>query len=65
MSIRSGFLDADMRTEFTFAFMATAAAAVAFAYAQTVTTRAFSMWSSPAVKHSNKRFTRWPSGVLN
>jgi hypothetical protein len=54
-----------MRNEITFAFVATAAAAAAFAYAQTVTTRAFSMWSSPAVKHSNKRFTRWPSGVLN
>ena len=55
----------DMRNEFTTAFMATTAAAVAFAYATTVATRAFSMWSTPAVKHSNKRFTRWPSGVLN
>ncbi len=54
-----------MRTQVTTAFMATTAAAVAFAYAQTVTTRAFSMWSAPAVKHANKRFTRWPSGVLN
>ncbi|MCE2736394.1 MAG: hypothetical protein ACK45J_04300 [Acidimicrobiaceae bacterium] len=54
-----------MRNEFTTAFMATTAAAVAFAYATTVATRAFSMWSTPAVKHSNKRFTRWPSGVLN
>ncbi len=58
-------MDTDMRTQTTTAFMATAAAAVAFAYAQAVATRAFSMWSSPVVKHSNKRFTRWPSGVLN
>lgn len=55
----------DMRNEVTTAFMATTAAAVAFAYAQTVTTRAFSMWSTPAMKHSNKRFTRWPREVLN
>ena len=54
-----------MRTQVTTATFATTAAAVAFAYAQAVTTRAFSMWSSPVVKHSNKRFTRWPSGVLN
>ena len=54
-----------MRTQVTTATFATTAVAVAFAYAQAVTTRAFSMWSTPAVKHSNKRFTRWPSGVLN
>ncbi len=65
MASRSGFIVTDMRTQVTTATFATTAVAVAFAYAQAVTTRAFSMWSSPAVKHSNKRFTRWPSGVLN
>ena len=54
-----------MRTAQTTATMATTATAVAFAYASAVTTRAFAMWSSPVVKHSNKRFTRQPSGVVN
>jgi hypothetical protein len=54
-----------MRTSQTTAFMATTAAAVAFAYASATTTRAFAMWSSPVVKHSNKRFTRRPDEVVN
>lgn len=54
-----------MRTNFTTAFTTTTAVAVAVVYASAVTTRAFAMWSPSVVKHSNKRFTRQPSGVVN
>ena len=54
----------DMRTSFTTAFMGTTATAVAFAYTATVVDHAFSMWSSPATKHANKRRARQPRGVL-
>lgn len=54
-----------MRTDFTTAFTTTTATAVAVVYASAVTTRAFAMWSPSVVKHSNKRFTRQPSGVVN
>lgn len=54
-----------MHTAQTTAFMATTATAVAFAYASAVTTRAFAMWSSPVVKHSNKRLARQPYEVVN
>ena len=55
-----------MRTNFTTAFTTTTAVAVAVVvYASVVTTRAFAMWTPSVVKHSNKRFTRQPSGVVN
>lgn len=54
-----------MRINQTTAFAGTAAFAVAFAYAQTVAMHVFTMWSSPVVKHANKRFIRWPQGVVN
>ncbi|MSZ54814.1 MAG: hypothetical protein F2595_00950 [Actinobacteria bacterium] len=53
-----------MRINQTTAAMATTATAVAFAYATTVADHAFTMWSSPAVKHANKRRSRQPRGVL-
>jgi hypothetical protein len=53
-----------MRNNLTTATMGTTATAVAFAYASTVVDHAFAMWSSPAVKHANKRSTRPPRGVL-
>lgn len=43
--------------------MGTTAAAVSFAYAVASATRAFTMWSKPAVTHANKRHSRRPSGV--
>lgn len=54
-----------MRINQTTAFTGTAATAAAFAYASTVAVHAFTMWSSPIVNQPNKRFTRWPSEVLN
>jgi hypothetical protein len=54
-----------MRTSTTTAFATTVATATVFAYAPAVAMHAFSMWSSPTVKHANKRSTRWPSGVVN
>lgn len=54
-----------MRSNQTTAFTGTAATAAAFAYASTVAVHAFTMWSSPIVNHANKRFTRWPDGVVN
>ena len=53
-----------MRINQTTTAMATTATAVAFAYATTVADHAFTMWSSPAVKHANKRRSRQPRGVL-
>jgi len=53
-----------MRINQATAFMGTTATAVAFAYTSTVADHAFSMWSSPAVKHVNKRRPRQPHGVL-
>ena len=54
-----------MRTNFSTAFMATTATAVAFAYAAKSTIRTFSMWSPSTVKHSNKRISRQPIGVVS
>lgn len=54
-----------MRTSTTTAFATTVATATVTAYAPAVAMHAFSMWSSPTVKHANKRSTRWPSGVVN
>lgn len=54
-----------MRTSTTTAFATTVATATVNAYAPAVAMHAFSMWSSPTVKHANKRSTRWPSGVVN
>jgi hypothetical protein len=53
-----------MRNNLTTATMGTTATAVAFAYTATVVDHAFSMWSSPATKHANKRRARQPRGVL-
>lgn len=46
------------------------ATAVSFAYAAVsftagATMHAFTMWSSPTVKHANKRPTRQPCEVMN
>lgn len=46
------------------------ATAVSFAYASASFTtvaamHAFTMWSSPTVKHANKRSTRQPCEVMN
>lgn len=54
-----------MRTNFATAFTTTTAVAVAVVYASVATTRVIGMWSPSVVKHSNKRFTRQPSGVMN
>lgn len=48
----------------------TTATAVFFAYASAsfangAAVHAFTMWSSPTVKHANKRSTRQPSEVMN
>ena len=51
-----------MRTTTATANMGTTAVAVSFAYATAMVTGMFTAWSSPAVKHANKRFTRRPSG---
>jgi hypothetical protein len=60
-----GFMGTDMRTSFTTAFMGTTATAVAFAYSAIVVDHAVSMWSTPVVKHVNKRRSRQPRGILN
>lgn len=40
--------------------MGTTATAVTFTYPRAMAAHVFSMWSSPAAKHTNKRFTRRP-----
>lgn len=54
-----------MRSLQTTAFMGTTATAVAFAYTATVVDHAVSMWSTPVVKHVNKRRSRQPRGILS
>lgn len=61
----SGLMAPAMRNSTATFTMGTTAAAVAFAYAVTSATRAFTMWSKPAVTHANKRHSRRPSGVTN
>lgn len=51
-----------MQTTTTTAYTGTTATAVTFTYAPAVAADVFSMWSSPATKHSNKRFARRPRG---
>jgi hypothetical protein len=60
-----GFMGTDMRSLQTTAFMGTTATAVAFAYTAIVVDHAVSMWSTPVVKHVNKRRSRQPRGILN
>lgn len=54
-----------MRTETTFAFTGTTATAVVFAIAPMAVAYTHAMWSTPVVKHANKRSTRPPCEVSN
>jgi hypothetical protein len=54
-----------MRTEMTTAFTGTTATAVVFAVAPVAVAYTHAMWSTSAVKHANKRFTRPPCEVSN